>query len=152
MKAMWMMVQQDMPQDYVIATAETHSVRDFIEIAFDHVGLNWKDYVKVDAEFYRPAEIFELCGDFAKARTTLAWEPTIHFEELVRMMIDFDLERINGQSKIADEKRSNIQQVKEIAQNEAPEWAFDEHGKLPSHPDDDAVQDYPFEELSRKRR
>lgn len=90
-KAMWLMLQQDEPEDYVIATGETHSVRELVEIAFSHVGLDWQPYVKIDERFYRPAEIHELRGDYSKAKKKLGWEPTTTFAELIRMMVDADL-------------------------------------------------------------
>jgi len=90
-KAMWLMLQQDEPQDYVIATGETHSVREFVQKAFDYVGLNWEDYVIVDEKFYRPSEIYELKGDSSKARSKLGWAPTVSFERLIEMMVDEDL-------------------------------------------------------------
>ena len=92
-KAMWLMLQQDTPDDFVVATGETHTVREFLEIAFGHAGLDWKQYVKKDAQFFRPAEIYELKGDYSKARKVLKWEPTVSFQELVRMMVETDLER-----------------------------------------------------------
>jgi len=91
-RVMWLMLQQVAPEDYVIATGQTHSIRELVEIAFDHVGLDWKDYVVVDERLYRPAEIYELRGDFSKARKTLCWEPAESFEELIKMMVDADLE------------------------------------------------------------
>jgi len=93
-KAMWLMLQQDAPDDYVIATGETHSVREFAQAAFDYVGLNWKNYVVVDECFYRPAEVHTLTGNYAKGKKKLKWQPTVRFEELVKMMVDFDLEQI----------------------------------------------------------
>jgi len=90
-KAMWLMLQQDVPDDFVIATNETHSVKEFCELAFDQVGLNWQDYVVVDEQFYRPAEVQLLQGDYSKGRKILKWEPKIKFEELVRMMVDADM-------------------------------------------------------------
>jgi GDPmannose 4,6-dehydratase len=95
-EAMWMMVQQDVPDDYVIATGETHSVRRFCEIAFGHVGLKWEDHVTVDERFMRPAEVDLLIGDAAKARATLGWEPRTSFEDLVTMMVDADIELLSG--------------------------------------------------------
>jgi GDPmannose 4,6-dehydratase len=91
-EAMWLMLQQDEPEDYVISTDEAHSVKELVEIAFDHVGLNWKDYVVVDPKFVRPAEVDLLLGDSAKARNKLKWQPRLGFEELVRMMVDYDVE------------------------------------------------------------
>jgi len=93
-RAMWLMLQQDEPRDYVIATGETHSVRELVEVAFDHVGLDWRDYVVQDPRYMRPAEVDLLVGDASRARTELGWEPTVRFEELVRMMVDADLERL----------------------------------------------------------
>ena len=90
-KAMWLMLQQDEPDDYVVATGETHSVEDFLELAFSHVKLNWRDYVVQDARFMRPAEVDLLVGDPSKAGRKLGWEPTVSFSELVAMMVDADL-------------------------------------------------------------
>ena len=92
-KAMWLMLQRDEPRDYVVATGLTHSVRDFCEIAFAHVGLDWQDYVRVDPRFVRPAEVDHLQGDATRARTELGWEPEVDFEGLVRMMVDADMAR-----------------------------------------------------------
>ena len=92
-EAMWLMVQQDEPEDYVISTDEAHSVKELVEVAFDHAGLNWKDYVVVDHKFVRPAEVDLLLGDSAKARNKLKWLPKVKFEELIRMMVDYDIER-----------------------------------------------------------
>jgi len=95
-KAMWSMLQQDAPEDFVFAPGRTHSVRQFLEIAFDHVNLHWQDYVVQDPQFMRPAEVDQLVGDSAKAREKLGWKPTVGFEELVRMMVDADLEALGG--------------------------------------------------------
>jgi GDPmannose 4,6-dehydratase len=94
--AMWRMLQQDEPDDYVIATGETHSVREFCELAFAHVGLEVEPYLKSDPEFLRPAEVDQLVGDASKAREHLGWEPKHSFRELVEMMVDADLERLSG--------------------------------------------------------
>jgi GDPmannose 4,6-dehydratase len=91
--AMWLMLQQDKPDNYVIGTGETHSVRDFCEIAFGHVGLDYKDFVVVDERFYRPAEVDLLISDPSKARVQLKWEPAVSFKELVTMMVDGDMAR-----------------------------------------------------------
>jgi GDPmannose 4,6-dehydratase len=91
-EAMWMMLQQPEPDDYVIATGEAHSVRELVDISFAHVGLDPDDYVKLDPRFLRPAEVDHLIGDFAKAREKLGWEPRTSFEELVRLMVDADVE------------------------------------------------------------
>jgi len=95
-RAMWSMLQQATPEDFVIATGQTHSVRQFLEIAFDHVQLHWQDYVVQDPRFLRPAEVDQLVGDATKAREKLGWKPTVPFEELVRMMVDADLELLGG--------------------------------------------------------
>jgi GDPmannose 4,6-dehydratase len=86
------MLQQDEPDDYVIATGEAHSVRELVDISFAHVGLEPDDYVKLDPRFLRPAEVDHLIGDYAKAKEKLGWEPRTTFEELVRLMVDADLE------------------------------------------------------------
>jgi len=91
-EAMWLMLQQDVPDDYVIATGETHSVREFLELAFDRVKLDWKQFVKIDRRYCRPAEVDILLGDASKARRILRWEPKVSFEELVAMMTDADWE------------------------------------------------------------
>ena len=93
-EAMWMMLQQPEGDDYVVATGETHTVERLVEVAFSHVGLNWKDHVTLDERFVRPAEVDLLIGDPAKAKTKLGWEPKVGFEELVHMMVDADLDRL----------------------------------------------------------
>jgi len=95
-KAMWIMLQQDEPDDYVIATGETHSVKEFAELAFSYVGLNWQKYVVKDEKFYRSSEVYELKGDFSKAKRKLGWQPKVSFEELVKMMVEADLQRIRN--------------------------------------------------------
>jgi GDPmannose 4,6-dehydratase len=90
-KAMWLMLQQDQPADYVVGTGETHSVRELCQVAFDHVGLNWEDHIIVDPKFYRPAEVDLLVSDPSKAKEDLGWEPEITFAGLIRMMVDADL-------------------------------------------------------------
>ena len=92
--AMWRMLQQDEPRDYVIGTGETHSVRELCEMAFGHVGLDWQKYVKVDPRFVRPAEVDILLADAGRARRDLGWAPQVSFEKLVTMMVDADLERV----------------------------------------------------------
>ncbi|HIC90169.1 MAG TPA: GDP-mannose 4,6-dehydratase, partial [Anaerolineae bacterium] len=91
-RAMWLMLQQPEPDDYVIATGKTHSVKEFCEEAFSYVGLDWRDYVVQDPRFMRPADVDLLVGDASKARRVLGWEPTVGFRELVRLMVDADLE------------------------------------------------------------
>jgi GDPmannose 4,6-dehydratase len=90
-EAMWLMLQQERPDDYVVATGETHSVREFCEEAFGHVGLDWKDFVKVDPKYFRPAEVDVLLGDARKAKSKLGWQPKVTFKELVRLMVEADL-------------------------------------------------------------
>jgi GDPmannose 4,6-dehydratase len=97
-RAMWLMLQAESPQDYVIATGQTHSVREFAEMAFRHVGLDYRDYVVEDRAFYRPADVEVLTGDASKARAELGWEPQVSFPELVAMMVDSDLARIEAQT------------------------------------------------------
>jgi len=93
MDGAWRMLQADEPEDYVLATNETHTVQEFLEEAFTYVGLNWRDYVKIDPRYFRPAEVDLLIGDYSKAKEKLGWEPTVRFQELVRMMVDSDRER-----------------------------------------------------------
>ncbi|EEL79466.1 GDP-mannose 4,6-dehydratase [Bacillus cereus AH1271] len=95
-KAMWLMLQQEVPDDYVISTGETHTVEELVEIAFSHVGLNWKDYVVIDEKFVRPAEVDLLLGDCSKAKEELGWELEVSFKELVHMMVDSDIERLKN--------------------------------------------------------
>ena len=95
-EAMWLMLQQDQPDDYVIATGETHSVREFLEVAFAHAGLDWNKYVEIDPRYFRPAEVELLIGDASKAKAKLGWEPKVKFEELTRIMVDADLESLRN--------------------------------------------------------
>jgi GDPmannose 4,6-dehydratase len=95
-EAMWLMLQQDEPEDFVICTGETHSVRDFCQVAFGHAGLDWEDHVVVDEQFMRPAEVDLLVGDSTKAQQHLGWKPQTTFEELVTMMVDADLDLLQG--------------------------------------------------------
>lgn len=98
-EAMWLMLQQEKPDDYVIATDETHSVREFIDLAFDCVGLNGKKYVVIDKALYRPAEVHLLMGDYSKAKKKLGWKPTVKFAELVRMMVEADVKRLENSER-----------------------------------------------------
>ena len=93
-RAMWLMLQQQQPDDYVVATNETHAISEFLDIAFNHVNLDWHDYVEFDPRYLRPAEVDLLIGDATKARQTLGWEPSVTFEELVHLMVESDLEAI----------------------------------------------------------
>jgi GDPmannose 4,6-dehydratase len=92
--AMWRMLQQDTPRDYVVGTGESHSVQDLVAVAFAHAGLDWRTYVAVDPKFYRPAEVDVLIADPTRARADLAWQPAVSFESLVKMMVDADLGRL----------------------------------------------------------
>lgn len=95
-EAMWLMLQQDEPDDYVIATGETHSVEEFLELTFGHVGLDWKQYVEIDPRYYRPAEVDLLVGDASKAKKQLGWEPKTKFADLARLMVDADTELLRA--------------------------------------------------------
>jgi GDPmannose 4,6-dehydratase len=96
-KAMWLMLQRDEPDDYVIASGETHSVREFSELAFSHVGLNYQDYLSSDERFFRPAEVHQLRGDYSKGNNILGWKPTVSFKELIKMMVEADLKALSEQ-------------------------------------------------------
>ncbi|MFN3407510.1 MAG: GDP-mannose 4,6-dehydratase [Limisphaerales bacterium] len=91
-EAMWLMLQQDQPDDYVIATGETHTVREFLEVAFSHAGLDWRKHVEIDPRYFRPAEVDLLIGDYSKAKRKLGWEPKTKFADLARLMVDADIE------------------------------------------------------------
>ena len=93
-EAMWLMLQQNEPEDYVVASGEAHTVREFCRLAFEHVGLDWERHVKTDPLLMRPAEVDHLVGDATKAHTKLGWKPRVEFPELVRLMVDADLERL----------------------------------------------------------
>jgi len=110
-EAMWLMLQQNSPDDYVIATGIAHSVKNLLEVAFNHVGLNYEKYVRIDPQFIRPAEVEHLLGDSSKARRILKWKPTVDFEDLVKMMTDADMERVTKELEIRNTKseiRNNI--------------------------------------------
>ena len=96
-RAMWLMLQQDQPDDYVVAMGVAHSVKDLVQEAFGHVGLDWQEFVRTDPRFLRPAEVDHLIGDPTKARTVLGWEPSVDFKKLVHMMVDADLDRVARQ-------------------------------------------------------
>ena len=93
-RAMWLMLQQDEPDDYVVGSGTTHSVRELCEVAFGYLGLDWAKHVVVDPKFYRPAEVDLLVSDPSKARRVLGWEPTVTFEQLVQMMVDADMDSL----------------------------------------------------------
>jgi GDPmannose 4,6-dehydratase len=107
-EAMWLMLQQPEPDDYVIATNETHSVSEFLEHAFAHAGLNWKDYVEFDERYTRPAEVDLLIGDYSKAKKKLGWEPKTRFIDLVKLMVDADMKKVSdklsGKIKVMDQQ------------------------------------------------
>ena len=98
-QAMWLMLQQDKPDDFVIATGETRTIREFCQVAFDRAGLDWEKYVVIDERFFRPAEVNILLGDAAKASETLGWKPETSFEKMVQLMVDHDLEMVVNQSE-----------------------------------------------------
>ena len=93
-RAMWMMLQEEKPDDYVISTGKAFSVRDLVETAFSAAGLDWQEYVKLDERFVRPAEVDLLIGDSTKAKEKLGWEPKVSFEEMIKLMVDSDIERV----------------------------------------------------------
>ncbi|MBE7381598.1 MAG: GDP-mannose 4,6-dehydratase [Leptolyngbya sp. SIO1E4] len=117
-RAMWLMLQQEAPDDYVIATGETHSVSEFLEIAFQYVNLNWQDYVEFDPRYLRPTEVDILIGDPAKSTQKLGWEPSVTFEELVHLMVEADLNAVgvsqnreNGYTDLATVRRDQLSQT-----------------------------------------
>ena len=93
-EAMWTMMQQEKPDNFVIASGENHTIREFVEAAFNHVDLNWQDYVVIDQSFFRPAEIYDLRGDYSKAKKVLGWEPKTSFKDLVKIMVDSEIEKL----------------------------------------------------------
>lgn len=95
-QAMWLMLQQDTPDDYVIATGETHTVQELVEVAFERAGIDWKKHVKIDKAFMRPAEVDLLIGDPSKAKRQLGWEPNVTFQQMIHMMVDADIERLSS--------------------------------------------------------
>jgi GDPmannose 4,6-dehydratase len=103
-EAMWLMLQQDKPDDFVIATGECNTVRDFLNEAFGHLGIDWQKHVEIDPRYFRPAEVDELRGDMTKAKRLLKWEPKVKFRELVKMMVDADLKDIreNGDRRTGE--------------------------------------------------
>ncbi|EAW34411.1 GDP-mannose 4,6-dehydratase [Lyngbya sp. PCC 8106] len=100
-RAMWLMLQQDAPDDYVVATNETHSIREFLDVAFNYVNLDWHDYVKFDERYLRPAEVELLIGDPSKAKQKMGWEPSVTFDQLVKLMVDADIQALEKSKKIA---------------------------------------------------
>ncbi len=107
-EAMWLMLQQDEADDYVVATGETQSVKELLEVAFECVGLDWQDYVSIDKKYYRPSEVDFLLGDPAKAKKKLNWEPKVSFKELVKMMVESDLQLAEEEMKLAELRQQRI--------------------------------------------
>ena len=103
-KAMWLILQRDEPEDFVIATGRSHSVREFVECAFGYVGLDWNQHVEQDSRYFRPNEVNELCADSSKSQKALNWSPKIRFEQIVKIMVDADLESI-GLPAIGDGRK-----------------------------------------------
>ena len=110
-EAMWLMLQQDVAEDYVVATGEMHTVRELVELAFDHAGLDWQKHVEIDPKYFRPTEVEQLLGDATKARTQLGWKPKVTFEEMVRRMVDHDIEvvrrQVEGHRPVVNERRND---------------------------------------------
>lgn len=101
-QAMWLMLQKDQPDDYVVATGKTHSVRELCQEAFSYLGLDWRDHVVVDPKFVRPAEVDQLVGDASKASRALGWQPTATFSELIHMMVDADLALLHRENGLQE--------------------------------------------------
>jgi GDPmannose 4,6-dehydratase len=95
-EAMWLMLQQEQPDDFVIATGRTHSIREFLEVAFAYVDLNWEEFVEIDPKYFRPTEVDLLCGDATKAKKILGWEPKTSFEDLIKLMVDSDIKELQA--------------------------------------------------------
>lgn len=109
-EAMWLMLQQEKADDYVVATEDSHTVEEFLEVAFGYVGLNWKDHVVIDKRYFRPTEVDNLKGDASKAKKVLGWKPKVSFEELVRMMVDNDVEMAKKEKVLVDAGYIDAQQ------------------------------------------
>jgi len=109
-EAMWRMLQQDAPGDYVVATGESHSVREFVEATFGHFGLDWKAHVESDPRYFRPSEVDHLRGDASRARAALGWVPRVGFDELVRMMAEHDLELARQEKTLRDAGHKGVRQ------------------------------------------
>ena len=100
-EAMWLMLQHDEPDDFVVATGETHSIRQFLDLSFSHLDLDWQDYVEIDPRYFRPTEVGLLLGDFSKAKEKLGWEPKVTFEQLAQMMVEADMKLAENEVKLA---------------------------------------------------
>lgn len=109
-EAMWLMLQQEKPDDYVVATEESHSVEEFLEAAFGYVGLNWRDHVVIDKRYFRPSEVDNLQGDASKAKKVLGWKPKVGFQQLVKMMVDEDVELAKREKVLVDAGYMDAQQ------------------------------------------
>ncbi|KAL3345962.1 hypothetical protein AABB24_024756 [Solanum stoloniferum] len=109
-EAMWMMLQQEKPDDYVVATEDSHTVEEFLEVAFRYVGLNWKEHVEIDKRYFRPTEVDNLKGDASKAKKVLSWKPKVGFEQLVKMMVDEDVELAKREKVLVDAGYIDAQQ------------------------------------------
>jgi GDPmannose 4,6-dehydratase len=107
-EAMWLMLQQDKPEDYVIATGETHSVREFVEETFNLLGLNWQKYVEIDPRYIRPTEVDLLLGDYSKAKNNLTWKPKVSFKDLVRIMVEADLELAKREAHMNNYREAKV--------------------------------------------
>jgi GDPmannose 4,6-dehydratase len=121
-EVMWLMLQQDSPQDFVIATGEAHSVREFLEEAFAHVNLDWQEYVEIDPRYFRPTEVDFLLGDASKARRLLGWQPRVSFQELVRLMVDADLQALIDLKQCQDviQRLRQENQIGPLSQADSP--------------------------------
>jgi GDPmannose 4,6-dehydratase len=111
-QAMWLMLQQDKPDDYVIATGQTHSVKEFLEAVFQYLDLDWREYVEIDERYYRPTEVDLLLGDCSKAKKILKWEPKVTFEQLVKMMADSDMKMAENEKVVAEYEKNSQNRVK----------------------------------------
>ena len=111
-RAMWMMLNHTTPDDYVVATGTKHSVKEFVKIAFEHVELDWEKYVVVDKKFFRPSEVNTLCGDASKAHTILGWQPEVSFQELIKIMMNADLLRV--EKEIADNQSRSVKIISQL--------------------------------------
>jgi GDPmannose 4,6-dehydratase len=107
-EAMWLMLQADKPDDYIIATGQTHSIREFLDLAFARLEMDWHDYVEIDPRYFRPAEVDALQGDASKAKKLLNWQPKVNFEQLVAMMIDADLALARQERVLAEHNAKNL--------------------------------------------
>jgi len=103
-EAMWLMMQQEKPDDFVIATGEMYSVKEFLDKAFGYLNMDWRDYVEIDSRYFRPSEVEKLQGDYSKAKKILGWKPKTKFEELVRIMVDADMELAKNERYLKEKK------------------------------------------------